>query len=207
MQRLIYLLRHGEIETSVPRRFVGRSDLPLSSSGIRQAQVLGEQFRSMSFARVVTSPLQRAVQTAVLVSGWTVDMMEQNGAFAEIDLGDWEGRTVMEIEHLFPGAYEERGRNLEHYRPCRGESFGDVAARALPALEALLTGREQGPILIVAHAGVNRVLLSRLLQRPVQQLFKIPQDYGAINILQVRAQGVEVLAVNLCKQIPTSEDQ
>lgn len=202
MQGLIYLLRHGEIDKAVPRRFLGRTDLPLNASGMRQALALGEQLQTIPFTRVIASPLKRAVQTAVLISGRPVEAIEVIDDFAEIDLGAWEGRTVAEIEHTFPGAYEERGQDLEHYRPLGGESFGDLADRVCPALLGL-AAQNGGPLLIVAHAGVNRVLLSRILHRPLQRLLEIPQDYGAVNILRTGAPGIEVVAINVRCRIPS----
>ncbi|NLX18642.1 MAG: hypothetical protein GXY53_05085, partial [Desulfobulbus sp.] len=95
--------------------------------------------------------------------------------------------------------------DFEHYRPWQGESFGDVADRVLPALKSLVVSPDPGPLLVVAHAGVNRVILSRLQQHPLQQLFEIPQDYGAVNILRAGEEGTEVLAVNLRNQSPDIE--
>lgn len=204
MHSLIYLLRHGEIDKTVPRRFLGRTDLPLNSDGIRQALALGEHLRAIPFTRVIVSPLQRAMQTATLISGRPIEAIEIIDALAEINLGAWEGRTVAEIEHSFPGAYEQRGQDLEFYRPLDGESFGDLAARVCPVVFDL-AARCSGPLLIVAHAGVNRVLLSRLLQRPVQRMLEIPQDYGAINILRRKGQSIEVAAINRPGRLPPSQ--
>jgi len=204
MQGLIYLLRHGEIDKAVPRRFLGRTDLPLNAGGIRQSLALGEHLHQIPFTRVIASPLKRAVRTAALVSGRPIEAIEVVDALAEIDLGAWEGRTVAEIEHTFPGAYAQRGQDLEHYRPQGGESFGDLAARVCPTLLDL-AAQGPGPLLIVAHAGVNRVLLSRLLDRPLQRLLEIPQDYGAVNILRRKAQHIEVAAINVLGHLPSSQ--
>lgn len=193
MQPLIYLIRHGEIDKPSPRRFLGQTDLPLNANGIRQALVLGEQFKNIPFSQIFTSPLQRAVQTAALISGRTPETLRLIEAFKEIDLGVWEGLTVDEVQSRFPGAYEQRGRDLEHFRPQSGESFGDLAARCFPALLDLAK-RYPGPLLIVAHAGVNRVLLSRLQHRPLQQLLEVSQEYCAINILRQSPQGLQVEA-------------
>ncbi|MDR2549050.1 MAG: histidine phosphatase family protein [Desulfobulbus sp.] len=201
MRRLIYLLRHGAVDTSSPRRFLGRTDLPLNLDGVRQAQALGGQLRHVPFAEAVASPLQRAVQTAALVSGRPEAAIRMLDALAEIDLGQWEGRTVAEVRQSFPGLYERRGLDLEHVRPPGGESFGDLADRVCPALFALVW-QTAGPLLVVAHAGVNRVVLSRLLGRPLRQALAIPQDYGAVNILRAGEQGIEVVAVNLLGPLP-----
>ena len=175
MQTLIYLLRHGEIDKPVPRRFLGRTDLPFNDNGIRQAMILGEHLTSIAFTHVFSSPLQRAVQTAALVSGRKADSITHLEALTEINLGAGKGLTVAEVRSRFPGAYERRGLDLENFRPTGGESFGDLAARCFPALLELAENH-CGPLLIVAHAGVNRVVLSRLLHQPLQRLLEIPQD-------------------------------
>ena len=196
MQSLIYLIRHGDIDTFSPRRFLGQTDLPLNETGIRQARALHDRLQHIKFSHVFTSPLQRAAQTAALVSGRAIESVNRIGAFKEINLGAWEGLTVEEVRSQFPGAYEQRGQNLEHFRPQGGESFGDLATRCYSAL-LTLARQFPGPLLIVAHAGVNRVLLSRLQNQPIQQLLEIPQDYCGVNILKFNAQRLKVEAINL----------
>lgn len=195
MQSLIYLLRHGAIEPSSPRRFLGRTDLPLSDNGIRQAIQVGRALASIPFCRVFSSPLDRAMQTAAFVSGWSVDKITPVAPLCEINLGTWEGLSVAEVRQRFPGAYEERGRNLGTFRPEQGESFADVASRGLPALQAIARDFS-GPILIIAHAGVNRVLLSRLQRLPLDDLLQIPQDYCGVNILVRENNGLRVAVTN-----------
>ena len=195
MSSVIYLLRHAEIERTSPRRFLGQSDIPLNQSGIDQARRLRAALAAIPFARIVASPLKRAMQTAMLATGCSPADIEPVPALREIDLGAWEGLTVAEVQQRFPGGYEERGRDLARYRPAKGESFADLSDRALPAL--LEIGRfTSGPILVVAHAGVNRVLLCHLLQRPLAQLLDIPQEYACINILHRVDDTLQVRAIN-----------
>ena len=158
MQSLIYLIRHGDIDTFSPSRFLGQTDLPLNETGIRQARALHDRLQHIKFSHVFTSPLQRAAQTAALVSGRAIESVNRIGAFKEINLGAWEGLTVEEVRSQFPGAYEQRGQDLECFRPQGGESFADLSARCYPALLTLVN-EYSGPLLVVAHAGVNRVLL------------------------------------------------
>ncbi len=195
MSPLIYLLRHAEIDRSSPRRFLGQSDLPLNDNGIKQACDLGDALAQIPFTRIFASPLRRAMQTAMLAAGCAPGDIEPVAAFSEINLGAWEGLTVAEVQQRFPGGYEERGRNLARYRPAEGESFADVADRALPALLEIARS-SPGPILIVAHAGVNRVLLCRLLQQSLDGLLQIPQEYGCANILTQENDGLRVRTIN-----------
>jgi probable phosphoglycerate mutase len=197
MKSLIYLIRHGEIDRPASRTFIGQTDLSLNDNGIRQAQVLHEQLKNIPFSGIFTSPLQRAVQTAVLVSGHSAESLHLIEQFQEINLGAWEGLTVDEVRKRFPGDYEQRGQDLEFFRPQGGgESFADLSVRCYPPLLGLAKAH-QGPLLVVAHAGVNRVLISRLQQKPLQQLLEIPQDYCGINILSCNSGQLKVEAVNL----------
>ena len=196
MQSLIYLIRHGEIDKPSPRSFLGQTDLPLNDHGIHQAKILRDHLKHITFTGVFSSPLQRAVQTATLVSGISTESVQLIEDLKEINLGAWEGLTVDEVQNRFPGAYEQRGQNLEFYRPRKGESFADLAARCFPAL-LTLTELYTGTLLIVAHAGVNRVLLSRVQQKPLKLLFEIPQHYCGVNILSCNAQKITVEAIDL----------
>ena len=196
MDHLIFLLRHGAIDNPPPRRFLGRTDLPLNADGVRQARDLGRWLGAIPFRRVCASPLARALDTAALVSGWPAAAIEPIDALVEIDLGAWEGLSLAEVQVRFPGAYEQRGQDLAAYRTQGGESIAQVADRACPALADL--GRDRsGPLLVVAHMGVNRAVLSRLLGRPLAGLLDIPQSYAAVNVLCAGPQGLEVAAVNL----------
>ena len=196
MDHLIFLLRHGAIDNPLPRRFLGRTDLPLNADGVRQARDLGRWLGAISFRRVCASPLSRAVETAALVSGRPAAAIERIDALVEIDLGAWEGLSLADVQARFPGAWEQRGQDLAAYRTPGGESFAQVSARACPAL-ADLARDTSGPLLVVAHMGVNRAVLSRLLGRPLALLLDIPQAYAAVNVLCAGPQGLEVAAVNL----------
>ena len=196
MDHLIFLLRHGAIDNPPPRRFLGRSDLPLNADGVRQARDLARWMGVLPFRRVCASPLSRAVETAALVSGRPAAAIERVETLVEIDLGAWEGLSLAEVQVRFPGEYEQRGQDLAAYRTPGGESFSEVADRACPAL-ADLARDTPGPLLVVAHMGVNRAVLSRLLGRPLALLLDIPQAYAAVNVLCAGPQGLEVAAVNL----------
>jgi probable phosphoglycerate mutase len=196
MESMIYLIRHGEVDHTVPRSFLGWTDPPLNDNGIRQSLALGKLLRNIPFTGIFASPLQRAMQTAVLVGGILPAAVRQVESFKEINLGAWEGLTVDEVRHRFPGEYEQRGRDMEFFRPVNGESFADLAVRSYPALISLAK-TFMGPLLVVAHAGVNRALLSRLQHRPLHRLLEIPQDYCGINILSYHSEVLQVEAVNL----------
>ncbi|MBU4565331.1 MAG: histidine phosphatase family protein [Desulfarculus sp.] len=190
---MIYLLRHGEITQSIPRRFVGRRDLPLTELGRTQAAQWGELLREMRFQAVYTSPLSRCQDTARLAAPGREIVLEPG--WTEISLGEWEGLSVDQVRERFPGEYEARGEELAGHRPQGGESFAQVADRVTPLLEALADG--PAPVLVVAHSGVIRAGLCRLLGLPLGHLLRLELDYAGLCLVERGPQGWKLHGFNL----------
>lgn len=187
---VIYLLRHGEIPQSSPRRFVGQRDLPLTAAGRAQMADLAVWFADKGLARIVCSPLSRCMESAAILARGSITP-ESCGDLREISLGLWEGLTVDEVRRRFPGQYEQRGDNLADYAPLEGESFRQVQERAWRAFQAIAA--EGDPVAVVAHGGVNRTILSRILGMPLHHIFRLEQSYACVNILR-RSEGNLVVA-------------
>jgi broad specificity phosphatase PhoE len=157
-------------------------DLPLNAEGVRQAESLRDRMRGIPLSAVLCSDLSRSIETASIICGPHGLEPFVNRNWREIGLGDWEGLTFDEVRQRFPSQYEERGKNIVLFRPPGGESFLDCAFRVIPALfEALRSTR--GDILIVGHAGVNRILICQATGKSMDAIFDIAQDYGCLNLI------------------------
>jgi probable phosphoglycerate mutase len=121
-------------------------------------------------------------------------------ALREISLGEWEGFSFQEIRERFFEDYAARGRDMENWRPPRGESFADCRARINRAVDEIVAGSE-GNVLLVGHAGVNRLILCSILGIPVRNLHGIGQDYGCVNIIEY---GPDRTRIQLMNYIPTT---
>ena len=97
---MIYLVRHGETEWTRSLRHTGLTDLPLTEVGERDARQLGERLRDTTFARVFTSPLQRASRTCELAGFGAAAEIDPD--LVEWDYGDYEGLTTAEIRRHRP---------------------------------------------------------------------------------------------------------
>ena len=190
----IYLIRHGEIPQSAPRRFVGQTDLPLTDRGRAQMEAVAAFLQGRGVGRLFCSPLSRCMESAQIVGAALGLEPEAVPDLREICLGAWEGLTVEEVRERFPGRYEARGRNIAGFRPPGGESFADLQRRAWPAFET--ASASSSSLAVVAHGGVNRVLLCRILGVPLENLFRMDQDYACINILNADAGGWRIAAMN-----------
>ncbi len=177
--RRIYLLRHGHVDSGGQRRYIGRTDLPLSPRGQEQARGLARDLAASGATRIYASDLRRAQDTARIIAAALGLKVILEPALREIDLGAWEGLTMDTVRHRDPESYRRRGEDLAGFRPPGGESFTDLARRVVPAFERIAAST-RGAAIIVAHAGVNRVLLCHLLAKPLRQLFDQDQDHAAV---------------------------
>lgn len=210
----VWLFRHGEVPQVSPRRFVGQSDVPLSDEGRRQAGFWAGALGRAPFGRVVVSDLARCRETARIMFRDRDIPVGVDARLREIALGAWEGLTVDRVRERFPGQYEARGADLAGFRPPGGESFADVQARAGAVLDEIAAGAGQAgeaagdfagdpagdgfaEVAVVAHGGLNRTILCRVLGMPLANLFRLNQDYGCLNIVEYAAGAAVVAAMNI----------
>ena len=193
---MIYLLRHGTVNGSEQRLFIGGTDTPLAEKGREQARQWRRLFHKIEFVTIYCSDLKRSEETARIIAGDNQVPIRVIPEFREICLGQWEGLSMEFVRRRFPEQWRRRGEKLADYPPPGGESFREFRNRVVPAFEAV-AGKLQGHGVIIAHAGVNRVILSHLLGMPLPNIFRLSQDYGALNIIEYGTKSPRVLALNI----------
>jgi broad specificity phosphatase PhoE len=149
----IYLARHGETAWTLSHQHTGRTDIPLTERGERNARSLGQRLRGTTFDKVLTSSLVRATRTAELAGFGSVSLADPN--LMEWDYGRYEGKTTAEIR--------KENSNWSLFRDgCPdGESVATVGARADRVI-ARLRGLD-GRVLLFGHSHFFRVLAARWL--------------------------------------------
>src|SRR3954453_6192863 len=150
---VVYLARHGETEWSLAGKHTGRTDLPLTFRGERNARQLGGGLRGLWFDKVVTSPLQRASRTCQLAGfGEVAEVMPD---LVEWDYGEYEGRQTVDIQAEHP--------NWNLFRDgCPGgetvEQVGERADRVVSRAQEV--GKD---VLLFSSGHFLRVLAARWL--------------------------------------------
>ena len=149
----VYLVRHGETAWTISGQHTGRTDIPLTEQGERDARTLSARMQGMTFAHVLTSPLQRARRTAEL-AGFE-SSLEPDADLQEWDYGAYESRRTADILVGRPG-----WRLFEDGCPG-GETLDAVGARADHVIARARAGA--GDVLLFAHRDILRVLAARWL--------------------------------------------
>ena len=141
-------------------------------------------FHTSRLQSVYTSNLSRAVRSAQVIAEPYGLLPVENHDFRERNFGLWEGMTFTEIKEKYSAEFESWANNPLKYSPVGGESTVEVRERVLPPLNRILTSHKGENIAVVAHGGVNRIILCHFLGIPMENIFRIEQDYAAVNIIE-----------------------
>ncbi|WP_157129531.1 acid phosphatase [Nocardia amamiensis] len=186
----LVLLRHGETTWSRERRHTGRTDLPLTEHGERQAEAAGRLLTTLKLRNplVHTSPRQRAVRTAEL-AGLTGAVIDAD--LAEWDYGAYESLTTPQIRESAPGWTIWTGEVPD------GESADQVRARADRALAAAEPVLAERDIVLVGHGHFSRTLIARWAEFEVREGRRFAMSTGALTVLGYEHDARTIHAHNL----------
>lgn len=179
-KKTIYLIRHGEIESAGEKRYIGIKDVALSMNGIIQAGKLKDFLNDIDINRIYCSDLRRSIETSRIIAGNKNINIIKIKELREINMGSWEGKTFKEIKARFPVEFEKRINEIGTFKADGGESFLQCQKRVVKIFKRI-SHEAVDNIAIVAHAGVNRMIISYILHIPINDIFKFSQDYGCIN--------------------------
>ena len=170
--RRIILLRHGQTDYNVAGRMQGHLDSVLTAVGHEQAAAAAPMLAALEPDRIVSSDLQRAVDTAEVVGAACGLPVKFDARLRETHLGLWQGRTVAEIDRDYPDAIAT-WRSDPTWAPPGGESRVAVVARSRPVVEELDaefadSDTVSTTALLVAHGGLIAGLVTGLLELPTE---------------------------------------
>ena len=147
----VALVRHGQTEWSKTARHTGRTDIPLTDLGRKQARALGRMIEDDQFDQMLSSPLSRAWETMELAG--LVGQAVASSDLVEWDYGEYEGLSTVEIRLDHPGW------TVWTHPIIGGESIEDVSVRADLVISSLL--ESEGSAVLFAHAHILRILAAR----------------------------------------------
>lgn len=176
----IDLIRHGEPVGGI--RFRGQTDDPLSPKGWTQMQDAVGDYREWD--AIVSSPLLRCREFGEKTAHRLNVPFKIEDDFREIAFGDWEGLSADEVGKIDPHAVNNFYRDPSRFPPAGGESLSGFNARVVRAWEQLLRINSGRRILLVAHGGTIRIVMSHVLQIPLSNLFRLTVANASITRIQ-----------------------
>ena len=188
-----YLIRHGETQWNKEGKYQGMTDIALSETGLAQADLLGKRFRHLPLDAIYVSPLQRAMKTAEAIAKETGVPLQTDEHFREIHFGEWEGKTISQLQQEYGESYQKFFDN-PFLHPFPGEgSFDKVMERSVAGFDALLEKHKGEHVAIVSHGGLLRVMLVGILGMDLTFYRKTWLTNTAITVVDVMADGKRIL--------------
>jgi probable phosphoglycerate mutase len=150
----ILLARHGETDWNSERRWQGHADRPLNAVGREQARALAESLAGRAVDVIYSSDLVRAHETALIVADRLGLPVEVDRGLREVDVGDWAGRLLTEIEAADPAGFRrwQQGRKAWN----GGESYEEMGERVVATVLRLAARHPAQTVLVVTHGGSIR---------------------------------------------------
>jgi alpha-ribazole phosphatase len=193
----LVLIRHGDTGEAHRNRYIGRTDLPLSAEGERQAAALARVVCRWPEALALCSPLQRCRRTAEIALGPDRNL-EIDADLREVDFGLWDGLSFAEIVKGYPAAVERWAALTDDFRFPGGEALAAFVNRVAAAARRIAAAPAE-TILAVTHGGVIRLLICHFLGIEVKQYLLFEVGMASLSEIRIEAgHGVLTLLNSRC---------
>lgn len=172
----IYFTRHGQTFWNVERRMQGQSNSDLTPLGVKQAIALGQRLKDTELDVIYSSSLSRSMRTAELIRGKRKLYIIPEDDFREIDLGEWQGKLMSEVEKQEPEMVDNFWNHPELYIRPNAETYLQLRERAGKKLEEIVAANKGKKILIVTHGVVLKTLHSFFQYQPISEIARYPKS-------------------------------
>jgi len=156
----LYITRHGETKWNTEGRLQGWLNSPLTEKGIRQGQQLHQAVKMYGIQKIYSSPSERALKTAISAKGKLDVEIELMDELKEMNMGQWEGKTLDQIKEREPENFENYWLRPHLFVKNTGENFDEMPARTRKALDRIVKENPAGNVLIVTHGVTLKALMS-----------------------------------------------
>lgn len=191
----LYIIRHGQTDSNAARVVQGHNQTPLNDLGLEQALKVAQRLALEDIDCIYSSDLKRARETAKIVTDVCKVSLYLTDKLRERSYGVYDGKPFSKYEQAFLNS----GLEKHEFRPEGGENYLEVRNRAADFLTLLFSRYTNNEVVaLVAHAGINKMLLSCLLGKSIEDAMRIEQKNTCVNIIEVDSDGAGVAEIVNC---------
>jgi broad specificity phosphatase PhoE len=192
----LYFLRHGQTPFSQENKFCGSLDAEMTKEGDQMAEAFAAAYSGLSWQAVFVSPRKRTIATARPFCAKVGLEMQIRPGLQEIHYGQWEGKTVSEVDKEFHDDYLKWSADPAWHPPTRGELAVAIAYRALQVVDEIKQRYPTGNVLVVSQKATIRIILCSLLGIDVGRFrYRLGCPVSAVSMVEFGIHGplLEVL--------------
>jgi len=176
----LYLIRHGETDYTIQKRYCGFSNPPLNQLGKKSVESLNTILPITIFHKIIASDLQRTIDTAnILFPNYNI-IQDRN--FREMNFGDFEGYDYISLSEKYPDLYQNWIYDPMGVEVPNAESFIDFKERILNAFPNIFCANEDCNVVLVTHSGVIRIIICEMMVK----IGKLKPDYSLEQMWSVK---------------------
>jgi probable phosphoglycerate mutase len=185
----LYITRHGETKWNTEGRLQGWMNSPLTEKGILQGQKLNQAVKMYDIQKIYSSPSERALKTAISAKGKLGVEIELMDELKEMNMGQWEGKTLEQIKEKEPENFENYWLRPHLFVKNTGENFDEMLARTKRALDKIVQENPEGNVLIVTHGVTLKALMSHFSSEGFIKFWTKPVvEQASISMVRVKDQ-------------------
>jgi len=200
MTTRLILVRHGETNWNLERRYQGQADVPLNERGREQAKLLAERLRGERIEAIYASDLSRAYETAEIIAEAVGQEVKALESLREVDTGVWTGLTFKEVETRYPEHLRKWRADPLGVKRLEGESYLALFERTKAAIREIAEAHPGQTVLIVGHGGnIKCIVLDALgvgVDRGIEIAGRFAADNASLHILHYDGDGVLIQTLN-----------
>ena len=201
---ILLLIRHGENNWVTTNRLAGRTPgVHLNERGQQQTQALSQRLAEQPITAVYSSPLERCIETAQPVADALNLPVQITTGMLEADMGEWQGAELKELAKL--PEWRTVQQNPSSFRFPAGESFVEMQARAIGALEQIRLAHPQEAVAVFSHSDVIRVCVAHFMGTPLDLFQRIMISTASVSAIAFHDGKPAVLFVNHTAELPKLE--
>ncbi len=187
----LFLLRHGQTPSSRANSFCGGGlDVPLTPEGTEMATAFADFYKAVQWNAIYFSPLERTRVTAEIIRSERNIPMFPTEHLKEIAYGQWEGKTVEEVDREYHDEHISWIADPAWYPPTGGEQATSVATRSIGVVQSIRDAFEDGKVLIVSHKATIRIVLCSLIGIDVGRFrYRLSCPVGSVSVVRFEEHG------------------
>ncbi len=192
----ILLIRHGDNE-SLSKYLPGHlTGIHLNEAGKNQALLVAESLKDVQIASIISSPLERAVETATPLAEKLNLSVDIHKGFIEMNTGSWTGKDFNEINE--DPIWKKLREDPENHTFPDGEPFADAQVRLWDALKTIInTHDEHAIVAIFSHSDCIKLLLAKAMDAPMRRYYSFSVDPASLSILIIKKDRIYLDGLNL----------
>lgn len=192
----LFLIRHGETEANLEKRYQGLTDYGLNERGISQAEKVGFRLAREPLSIIYSSTLKRARETAEKIAVHHNLEVITVETLKELNFGNWEGLTAEEIGRLYPEIFQKWTKGEFDIQIPGGENRKLFLERINQAISTIIEEHQGQTVAVVTHGGPIKSIICQSLGTEPRAFWNFRQDNGAINLIEYNQDYHTVMFIN-----------